>query len=139
MIFSPTYFTKSTTLQEYPHSLSYHANTFTLRSPITIVDRPSIMEECGFVLKSMDTSGSVVKSNIPFKGPMDAVMNASLISSIVTSRSTSTTKSTNETLGVGTRNAIPCNFPFNSGNTSDNAFAAPVEVGIMDCAQALAL
>ena len=33
----------------------------------------------------------------------------------------------------------PSNFPFNSGNTSPTAFAAPVEVGIILPAAALAL
>src|SRR5699024_10174152 len=41
----PIYPARSRTRLEYPHSLSYQANTFTFRSPITIVDNPSIMAE----------------------------------------------------------------------------------------------
>ena len=48
-------------------------------------------------------------------------------------------KSTIETLGVGTLTATPSSLPFNSGNTKPKALAAPVEVGIIDIAQALAL
>merc|ERR1719461_379586 len=42
-----------------------------------------------------------------------------------------TVKSTTETLGVGTRKAIPVNLPFNSGMTLPTALAAPVEAGMM--------
>ena len=39
-------------------------------------------------------------------------------------------RSTTETLVVGTLNAIPVSFPFNSGMTLPTALAAPVEDGI---------
>ena len=42
-----------------------------------------------------------------------------------------TVKSTTETSAVGTRNAIPVSFPFNSGMTFPTALAAPVEAGII--------
>ena len=42
-----------------------------------------------------------------------------------------TVKSTTETLGVGTRKAIPVIFPLSSGITLVQALAAPVEAGIM--------
>ena len=42
-------------------------------------------------------------------------------------------RSTTDTSGVGTLNAIPVIFPFNSGITLPTAFAAPVELGIMLC------
>jgi len=42
-----------------------------------------------------------------------------------------TVKSTTETFIVGTLKAIPVNFPYNSGNTSPTALAAPVDDGIM--------
>uniref|UniRef100_A0A1A9W349 Uncharacterized protein n=1 Tax=Glossina brevipalpis TaxID=37001 RepID=A0A1A9W349_9MUSC len=45
-----------------------------------------------------------------------------------------TVKSTTETLGVGTRKAIPVSLPFNSGITFPTALAAPVEAGMMFCA-----
>ena len=35
--------------------------------------------------------------------------------------------------GVGTRKAIPVNFPLSSGITLPTAFAAPVEAGMMFC------
>ena len=41
-------------------------------------------------------------------------------------------KSIRETLGVGTLTDVPSNLPFNSGRTSPTAFAAPVEVGIIE-------
>ena len=46
------------------------------------------------------------------------------------------TRSTAETFGVGTRIAVPSSFPFSSGSTRPTAFAAPVEVGIIDRAAA---
>ena len=49
------------------------------------------------------------------------------------------TKSTIETSGVGTRRARPFIFPASSGNVSVAATAAPVVVGIMLKAAALAL
>merc|ERR1719340_629795 len=42
-----------------------------------------------------------------------------------------TVRSTTETSAVGTRNAIPVNFPFSSGITLPTALAAPVEEGMM--------
>ena len=50
----------------------------------------------------------------------------------------SNVKSTALTLGVGTLNAVPSNFPCYSGKTSPNALAAPVDVGIMEVAADLA-
>jgi hypothetical protein len=43
-----------------------------------------------------------------------------------------------DTLGVGTRIAMPSIFPFTSGITSDVALAAPVVVGIIETAAARA-
>ena len=42
-----------------------------------------------------------------------------------------TVKSTTETLAVGTRKAIPVNFPFIDGNTLPTALAAPVDDGMI--------
>merc|ERR1712012_1203052 len=42
-----------------------------------------------------------------------------------------TVRSTTETSGVGTRKAIPVNFPFSSGITLPTALAAPVAAGMM--------
>ena len=49
------------------------------------------------------------------------------------------TKSTRETVGVGTLTENPFNLPSNCGKTFATAFAAPVVVGIIDSAAALAL
>ena len=87
-----------------------------LFDPITIVDNPSIIAECSFVLKSMETNGSSVISKIPSKSPFAACLKCYLLH-LLLHLLKSTTKSTNETFGVGTRNDIPCNLPFNWGNT----------------------
>src|SRR5512135_44376 len=42
-----TYFARSTRRQEYPHSLSYQASTFTIFPPITLVERASKEDEAG--------------------------------------------------------------------------------------------
>ena len=44
-----------------------------------------------------------------------------------------------ETLGVGTLTAVPSNLPCSSGNTNPTALAAPVDDGIIDTEEALAL
>ena len=44
-----------------------------------------------------------------------------------------------ETLGVGILIAVPSNFPLSSGKTKPTAFAAPVEVGIIELEAVLAL
>jgi hypothetical protein len=62
-----------------------------------------------------------------------------LISSLVTSFFKVKVKSTKDPSFTGTLIAPPCNFPFNSGITRCNAFAAPVLVGIMFVALALPL
>ena len=61
-----------------------------------------------------------------------------LPSSTVTSLAGCQTKSTTEPVTVGTRNAIPSNFPFNSGKASATALAAPVVVGTILAAAARA-
>ena len=48
-------------------------------------------------------------------------------------------RSTAESFGVGTLKAEPSSFPLSSGSTSPIALAAPVEVGIIYKAAALAL
>ena len=70
--------------------------------------------------------------------PSAPAFNAALTSSTVTCFSVSNTTSTKDTSGVGTLIANPSNFPFNSGITKATAFAAPVFVGTMFRAPALA-
>ena len=55
---------------------------------------------------------------------MLAAFIAALISSAVTFLPRTLTSSVKEPVMVGTRCALPSNFPFNSGNTSPIAFAA---------------
>src|SRR5467141_4643879 len=91
--------------QEYPHSLSYQARTFTQRSPTTLVYSESTMEEFELPLKSAETSSSSVYARMPFMGPFAAAFRATLTASLVAGFSTNTVRSTTLTLGVGTRMA----------------------------------
>ena len=75
---------------------------------------------------------------MPFSGPSAAALMAALTSSTLVSRLAMNFRSTTETFGVGTRIANPSSLPFNSGSTRPTAFAAPVEVGIMESAAARA-
>ena len=76
---------------------------------------------------------------MPFRPPSEAAFRAPFTSATVTGRPSSTARSTRETLAVGTRRATPLSFPFSSGMTSPTAVAAPVDVGTMESAAALAL
>ncbi|WVZ18061.1 hypothetical protein V8G54_005383 [Vigna mungo] len=110
-----------------------------MSSPMTMVKEESMVEETSEQRKSMDTSGTSHTSRTPFNGPSAAFLNAPFTSSAVRPFfSTFTTRSTTETLGVGTRSAMPFSFPFSCGSTRDTAFAAPVLVGTMFSAAALA-
>jgi hypothetical protein len=40
-------------------------------------------------------------------------------------------RSTTDTLGIGTRKAMPVSFPFSSGMTLPTALAAPVDTAMM--------
>ena len=66
-------------------------------------------------------------------------MKNSLISSFVVSFLRRQTKSRIDTVGVGTLKAIPSNLPETEGITFPIALAAPVKVGTMFKAAALAL
>jgi hypothetical protein len=63
---------------------------------------------------------------------------ASLISSFVVDLFATNLKSITDTFGVGTRIETPSSLPLSSGRTKPTAFAAPVEVGIMESAAARA-
>merc|ERR1712178_600970 len=65
--------------------------------------------------------------------PVDASLTLATMSSILAALSKVHVRSTTDTSGVGTRNAMPVNFPFNAGKHLPTAFAAPVEDGIMFC------
>ena len=83
--------------------------------------------------------GSSQYSNMPFNSFSDAAFIALLIFSILTFFFTNATKSVTEPLATGTRIAMPSSFPLSSGITSPMALAAPVVVGIIFMAAALAL
>ena len=103
-----------------------------------MVNDASIVDETSEHLKSTDTSGSSQTAKIPFNGPSAAFLKAALTSSAVRPfLATLTTRSTTETLGVGTRSAMPLSLPLSWGNTNDTALAAPVLVGTMFSAAAL--
>merc|ERR1712054_151141 len=66
-------------------------------------------------------------------GPAAASLIFATISSILAGFSKATVRSTTETSGVGTRKAIPVNFPFRAGKHLPTAFAAPVDEGMIFC------
>ena len=96
-------------------------------------------QECGFPTMSIDTNGSVENSSMPFNAPLAAALNAALISSLVFGLRTLQVKSVTEPSGIGTRIALPLSLPFKCGITKPTALAAPVLVGMMLYAAALAL
>ncbi len=59
---------------------------------------------------------------------------AALISSRLVALVVFTVRSTTETVGTGTRRAMPVNLPLTSGQTRATALAAPVAEGMMFCA-----
>ncbi len=88
---------------------------------------------------SIETIGSSVYSKIPFNSFSAAVLKALLIEATSASSFKITLMSINEPLGTGTLTPQPPIFPSKSGNILVMAFAAPVVVGIIDNAPALAL
>merc|ERR1719458_936808 len=91
------------------------------------------IEDALQVRKSVETTSSSVQSRTPFIGPAAASFTAATISSYFAGLFSLQVKSTTDTSGVGTRKAMPVNFPFTAGNTLPTAFAAPVELGMMFC------
>src|SRR5580704_11060318 len=131
-------FTRSTTRHEYPHSLSYQASTLTVRSPSSIVDGASKIDECGSWRKSIDTSSSSLTARMPSSLPLAASRISPLTSSMLALLESVAVRSTRLTSGTGTRSDMPANLPFNSGSTSATALAAPVVVGMIDSVAARA-
>ena len=119
---------------ENPHSLSYHENTFTNRSPTAIVSGASKIDEWGFPTMSTDTIGSSLYWRIFFSRAFDAAFIASFTAAALSGRAVWTATSISDPQGIGTRIEIPSIFPWSDGITSPIAFAAPVEVGIIDWA-----
>jgi len=129
--FVHAYMSKSHNLFEYPHSLSYQEIILKNLLLISMHDLASTIEECGFPTMSKETIWSSVYPKNPFIDHSDAFLKAAKISFKEVSFLVRTTKSTTDPSAVGTRKAIPDNFPFNCGQTIPTAFAAPVEDGMM--------
>ena len=89
------------------------------------------MELAGLPLKSEETRGSSQYSRMPRSDSEAASRNASLTASTVVGFCRVATKSQTETVGVGTRKAMPSMRPLSSGITMVTARAAPVVVGMM--------
>uniref|UniRef100_A0A673TN26 Uncharacterized protein n=1 Tax=Suricata suricatta TaxID=37032 RepID=A0A673TN26_SURSU len=68
---------------------------------------------------------------MPLRGLSDACFTTFLMSLYLAAFSRRQVRSTTDTLGVGTRKAMPVSFPFSSGMTLPTALAAPVEAGMM--------
>uniref|UniRef100_A0A6N2M8K3 Uncharacterized protein n=1 Tax=Salix viminalis TaxID=40686 RepID=A0A6N2M8K3_SALVM len=109
-----------------------------MSSPITIVSDESTVDDTSLHLKSTETSGSSQTDRIPLSSFSALSLKAAFTSSAKVFLETWTTRSTTETFGVGTRRAIPLSFPLREGRTRATALAAPVEVGTILRAAALA-
>src|SRR6187401_3666770 len=123
---------------EKHHSLSYQLMTRTSVPSMTLVWSMWKVDEWLSWLKSIETLGWSVQPRMPLSWFAAASFTALLISSLSVLRLATNLKSIIETLGVGTRIATPSSLPFSSGSTKPTAFAAPVEVGIIDSAAARA-
>src|ERR1019366_4390882 len=75
---------------------------------------------------------------MPFIGPSAAAFIAAWIASFVMGRSVWNVRSMTLASAVGTRIDCPSNLPLSTGMTSESAFAAPVDEGIMLMAAARA-
>jgi hypothetical protein len=105
-----------------------------MQVPLPSASTASKMDECGFPTTSCETIGSSVYSRMPRSAPSEAVRIAWFTDATVAGRDTVRTTSTRDPFETGTRTESPSIFPWSDGRTSPIAFAAPVEVGIMDSA-----
>merc|ERR1719174_830941 len=115
----------------YPHSLSYQETSLTNLSSRAMPAFASKMDECGSVMKSVETTSSSVYPRMPFKGPSAAALTVAQMSAYEAPVFRVHVRSTTETSHVGTRKAIPVSLPLRSGSTLPTALAAPVPEGIM--------
>ena len=81
-------------------------------------------------LKSVETTASSVYPRIPLSSFSEAALIVSQMSLYSAGFSNLTVRSTTDTFTVGTRKAIPVNFPFREGITFPTALAAPVLEGM---------
>ena len=107
--------------------------------PNTLVESESKIHECGLPTISIDTRGSSEYSNTPFSSPSAAFLKAAFTSFTVTGLLNKQVISTIEPSATGTRMAVPPILPSNAGNIFAIALPAPVVVGIIETAAALAL
>src|SRR5688572_14969459 len=106
----------STSLLEYPHSLSYQAKTLTKLPPTTRVISPSIIAEYGVLIISDDTNGSSVYVNkCAISGFNAAALKASFISSGGTFFLRTAVMSEIDPETTGTLNESPSKIPFIEG------------------------
>merc|ERR1712121_169160 len=114
-----------------PYSLSYQDTSLTKCSFRAMQALASKMEERTSLLKSVDTTWSSVYPRTPCMGPSAAALTTFLMSSILAGFSRRTVRSTTETLGVGTRKAIPVSLPLSSGTTLPTALAVLMSPSMM--------
>jgi hypothetical protein len=87
-----------------------------------------------------ETKGSSVTASMPTNpGSLEAFLKALLTSSLVVSLLSRNVKSDSDPTATGTRTDKPLNKPVNSGRACVAASVAPVVVGTIFCAAALAL
>src|SRR3989344_4265646 len=121
-----------TSMEQYPHSLSYHASTFTRFPSTTFVKCRSAMEPGALPMMSVETRGCSETEKIPFqKSSCAACLKISLISSREVFLLAIKVKSITEPVITGTLIAMPSNLPFISGTAFSVAIAAPVVEGTM--------
>ena len=89
--------------------------TFSMLPPITRVRSESMIADSSVPAWSLDTRGKSVYLIMPFMAFSEAALSTAFTSCLVVSRLISSTISTTDTLGVGTRMAIPLSLPFIGG------------------------
>lgn len=122
---------RSTTRLAYPPSLSYHATSFqNLLLSMIIADTSKTQEASSWrnYVYTTVSSEYLIKTLLLSSA---ATFMVDLISPYLVSVASRTVKLTTYTSVVGTRNAMPLNFLFNSGMTFPAAFVTPVDDGIM--------
>src|SRR5437879_13824327 len=94
---------RSTIRQLKPHSLSYQLTILAQSGPSISVSGASTIDECGSLLKSEDTSGSLLTARIPCSSPPAASSKAALMSSAVAGLLSCTVRSEERRVGEGGR------------------------------------
>ena len=114
---------RSTTLLEYPHSLSYQLTSLTKLGDSEMPAVASKMDDRSSPMKSAETTASSVYPMMPLRLPfLDASSMVAQISSYYAPFSMRTVRSTTETSWVGTRNAMPVSLPLSAGENLADGF-----------------